>query len=253
MMYTFLTIEKSDTVASISLNRPERYNALNKVLCQEITQAIESLSTDRSVHVIRLKGEGKGFCAGLDLFEVDIEELKDAGKIVTELFNPIVLAIKSCPKPVVAQVTGVAAGAGCSLALACDVVFAGQNASFSLPFLKIALLPDTGASYFLVQQLGYKKAFEIFASNGALSASEAAQCNLINRVEDDNTLDEVCLAFCKTLSFNQTESLANLKSLLQAAETEGLTNILNLEAYYQDQAAKLPFFEMAVKKFKERK
>ncbi len=252
-MYNFLILEKTNTVTTIFLNRPERYNALNKVLCQEIAAAITQLSTDESVNVIRLKGLGKGFCAGLDLFEVDIEELKQAGKIVRELFNPIVFAIKNSPKPVVAEVSGVAAGAGCSLALACDMVFASQHAQFSLPFLKISLLPDTGASYFMVKQLGYKKAFEIFAGNKSLTALEAESCGLINRTCEETTLEEQCMAYCIGLSQLNPESLKDLKQLLQSAETKTLSDTLDLEAYYQDKAAKSPAFEAAIKQFKGRK
>ncbi|MBY0383522.1 enoyl-CoA hydratase/isomerase family protein, partial [bacterium] len=174
-------------------------------------------------------------------------------KIVTELFNPMVQAIKQSAKPVVAQVTGTAAGAGSSLALACDVVFAASNAAFSLPFLKIALLPDTGASYFIVKQLGYKKAFELFAGNKTLSASEAETCRLINQVVDEKDLDEQCITYCLGLAKMQGESLAHLKQLLQSAETAVLTDVLSLEAYYQDQAAKSPHFEEAIKQFKTRK
>ncbi len=251
MVYTFLQIEKTNALATITLNRPDRYNALNKVLCHEIRSAIEVLSDDQAVSVIRLKGHGKGFCAGLDLFEVDVKELQQAGKIVTELFNPIVLAIKNSPKPVVAQVTGTAAGAGCSLALACDVVFAAKNASFSLPFLKIALLPDTGASFFIVKQLGYKKAFEIFSGNRALTAVETEACQLINRVIDEAHLEEHCINYCMDLAKVHGESLANLKQLLQSAETASLSEVLNMEAFYQDQAAKSPYFEEAIKKFRK--
>lgn len=250
-MYSFLLIEKQGTLASIILNRPERYNALNKALCKEIASAIKELDEDKSIKVIRLKGAGKGFCAGLDLFEVDINELKEAERIVKELFNPMVLAIKNCSKPVVAQVSGAAAGAGCSLALACDVVFASNNAVFSLPFVNIALLPDTGASYFLVKQLGYKKSFEVLSSGGALKALEAEACLLVNRVVEDSALDEACFNYCSDLA--KVNNLAQLKALLQSAEVESLEKILNLEAYYQDQVAKLPRFEEALKKFKERK
>jgi 2-(1,2-epoxy-1,2-dihydrophenyl)acetyl-CoA isomerase len=250
-MYTFLQIEKLECLATITLNRPERYNALNKTLCEEIAQAIKALDKDETVKVIRIKGAGKGFCAGLDLFEVDITELKEAGKIIRELFNPMVLAIKKSTKPVVAQVTGAAAGAGCSLALACDLVFASTNAMFSLPFVNIALLPDTGASYFITKQVGYKKAFELLSGGGAFKANEAEACMLINRVCNEELLDAECIQYC--LGLAKTSNLNHLKSLLQSAEAETLEQTLDLEAYYQDKVAKLPRFEAAIKKFKERK
>lgn len=252
-MYNFLLIEKTKSIATIILNRPDRYNALNRSLCREITLAIENLSLDESINVIRIKGAGKGFCAGLDLFEIDTKEFEQAGKIVTELFNPMVLAIKNSPKPIVAQVTGTAAGAGASLALACDQVFASNTSSFSLPFLKIALLPDTGASYFIVKQLGYKKAFEIFSNSKSLTAVDAEKCGLVNHTVDENLLDEQCMAYCLELSKLNKESIGNLKMLLQSAETETLIQALNIEAFYQDQAAKSSHFEEAIKRFKERK
>ncbi|HSZ71889.1 MAG TPA: enoyl-CoA hydratase/isomerase family protein [Cytophagaceae bacterium] len=251
-MYNFLFIEKKDNVSTIVLNRPERYNAMNTVLCQEIATAVEKLAKEKETKVIRIKGMGKGFCAGLDLFSVDPSEFSQAGNIVTDLFNPIVLAIKNSVKPVIAQVTGTAAGAGCSMALACDTVYASSDALFSLPFLKIALLPDTGASYLLVKQLGYKKAFEIFSGNRNLTAPEAENLGLINQSFSSEELDEKCFEYCNQLSLQSSELLGNLKKLLQAAETQPLQEILNLEAYYQDQAASNPAFLEAIKQFKKK-
>ena len=251
-MYNFLFIEKKDGITTIVLNRPERYNALNTELCKEIAAAIEKSGEEKDTKVIRIKGMGKGFCAGLDLFSVDPREFSRAGNIVTDLFNPIVLSIKNNPKPVVAQVSGAAAGAGCSLALACDMVYASEEALFTLPFLKIALLPDTGASYLLVKQLGYKKAFEIFSGNKNLTAKEAETFGLINTVLPFDALEQACLDRCLQLAQQSSDLLGNLKKLLQAAETQPLHEILNLEAYYQDQAAAHPAFMEAIQQFKKK-
>lgn len=251
-MYHFLLIEKRDAVSTIVLNRPERYNALNVELCKEIAEAVQELAEDKSTKVIRIKGTGKGFCAGLDLFSVDPAEFARAGNIVTELFNPIVLSIKNSPKPVVAAVTGAAAGAGCSLALACDVVYAATEAVFTLPFLKIALLPDTGASYLFVKQLGYKKAFDIFSGNKSLTAQDAEAMGLINKALPAEQLEDMCWTHCQQLAAQSSSLLGNLKKLLQAAETQPLADILNLEAYYQDQAAAHPAFLEAIKQFKKK-
>lgn len=248
-MYNFLLVEKKDGVSTVVLNRPERYNALNKALCHEIAAVIEELGKDKETKVIRIKGTGKGFCAGLDLFSVDPAEFSRAGNIVTDLFNPIVLSIKNSVKPVVAQVSGAAAGAGCSLALACDIVYAAEETVFTLPFLKIALLPDTGASYFVVKQLGYKKAFEIFSGNKNITGKEAEALGLINKVLPMENLEQVCLEHCHQLTQQSSDLLGNLKKLLQAAETLPLQEMLNLEAYYQDQAAAHPAFLKAIQQF----
>jgi 2-(1,2-epoxy-1,2-dihydrophenyl)acetyl-CoA isomerase len=251
-MYNFLFIEKKDGVTTIVLNRPERYNALNKELCQEITAAVEKSGQEKDTKVIRIKGMGKGFCAGLDLFSVDPREFSRAGNIVTDLFNPIILSIRNNTKPVIAQVSGAAAGAGCSLALACDMVYAAEETLFTLPFLKIALLPDTGASYLLVKQLGYKKAFEIFSGNKNLTAKEAEMMGLINKVLPTEALEQACMEHCQQLAQQSSDLLGNLKKLLQAAETQTLHEILNLEAYYQDQAAAHPAFLEAIQQFKKK-
>jgi 2-(1,2-epoxy-1,2-dihydrophenyl)acetyl-CoA isomerase len=251
-MYNFLFIEKKDSVTTIILNRPERYNALNKELCQEIASALVMSGQEKDTKVIRIKGMGKGFCAGLDLFSIDPREFSKAGQIVTDLFNPIVLAIRENTKPVIAQVSGAAAGAGCSLALACDMVYASEETLFTLPFLKIALLPDTGASYLLVKQLGYKKAFDIFSGNKNLTAHEAESMGLINKALPIDTLEETCLQQCNQLAQQSSDLLSNLKKLLQAAETQPLHDILNLEAYYQDQAAIHPAFLEAIQQFKKK-
>ncbi len=251
-MYRFLFLEKKDGITTIVLNRPERYNALNTELCKEITTAIEKSGEEKDTKVIRIKGMGKGFCAGLDLFSVDPKEFARAGNIVTDLFNPIILSIKNNPKPVIAQVSGAAAGAGCSLALACDMVYASEEALFTLPFLKIALLPDSGASYLLVKQVGYKKAFEIFSGNKNLTAREAEAFGLVNKVLPADLVEQACMDHCIQLAQQSSELLGNLKSLLQAAETQPLQDILNLEAYYQDQAAARPAFMEAIQQFNKK-
>jgi 2-(1,2-epoxy-1,2-dihydrophenyl)acetyl-CoA isomerase len=251
-MYNFLLLEKKDGITTLVLNRPERYNAMNAALCKEIASAIEESGKEKETKVIRIKGMGKGFCAGLDLFSVDPKEFSRAGNIVTDLFNPIVLSIKNNPKPVIAQVSGAAAGAGCSLALACDMVYASEETLFTLPFLKIALLPDTGASYLLVKQVGYKKAFEIFSGNKNLTAKEAEAFGLVNKVLPAELIEQASMDHCIQLAQQSTELLGNLKKLLQAAETQPLSEILNLEAYYQDQAAAHPAFMEAIQQFKKK-
>ncbi len=190
-----LTAETSEHICTITLNRPKVYNAFNDQLTTELQDALKQAERDQNVRVIIITGEGKAFCSGQDL-----SDLKDRyvpgyvpefGQDIDRRYNPIAKRIINMEKPVIAAVNGVAAGAGCSLALACDLRIASQHASFIEVFINVALVPDTGSTYTLPRLVGLGKAKELCFTGDKVDAQEALRIGLVNRVVDaDQLMDE---------------------------------------------------------------
>lgn len=175
--------EVQDQTAWITLNRPEVKNALNKEMHEELYDCFQEASQDQEVKVIILQGSGDAFCAGADLKSVssDSAESFDYGDYLQETYNRLILLIDSISKPVIAYLNGVTVGAGLSIALACDYRIADSRAKLALSFLKIGLVPDAGASYFLPRLVGLGKAMELMLGQ-TVSAEEAFRINLITAI-----------------------------------------------------------------------
>jgi 2-(1,2-epoxy-1,2-dihydrophenyl)acetyl-CoA isomerase len=188
-MYQNIIFRVNDGVATITLNRPQVFHALNPALIREITLAVEEAAIDDSVRVVLLTGEGtKAFCSGADLKDV-AESGKTAGEILREYYNPMIQAIRNIPKPVICRLNGLAVGAGCSLVLACDVVIASEDAYLSLLFVQIGLMPDAGATFFLPRLIGMAKAFELSSTGRKVYALEAVRIGLISKAVPPSELD----------------------------------------------------------------
>jgi 2-(1,2-epoxy-1,2-dihydrophenyl)acetyl-CoA isomerase len=149
MSYQFLKYTLESGVATITLNRPDVYNALNDEITYEFQAALKEVAKDNNVRVVVLTGEGKAFCSGQDLKAASGEQKRSFMQSLHKRYNPIISAMRSLPKPIVCRLNGVAAGAGCSLALACDVIVAAEEATLIEVFINIGLVPDSGSSYFL--------------------------------------------------------------------------------------------------------
>ena len=175
---------REDAVLTITLNRPDVLNALNAAMHAGLRAALEE-AADPAVRAVVLTGAGRGFCVGQDLAEFST---MDTGDALRERYHPNVLAIRSLEKPVIAAVNGAAAGAGLSLACACDVRIAAESASFVPAFINIGLVPDAGGSYFVHRLLGYARAFEWMTSGHRLSAPEAKEWGLVTAVVPDEEL-----------------------------------------------------------------
>lgn len=188
-MYQHLLFENTDGIAKITLNRPQVYHALSPALINEITIAVKAAESDDSVRVIIITGAGeKAFCSGADLKDV-LDSGQTAGEILREYYNPMIQAIRTIPKPVICRLNGLAVGAGCSLALACDLVIAREEAYLSLLFVQIGLMPDAGATFFLPRLVGMARAFEIASTGRKVYAPEAARIGLISRSVPASDLD----------------------------------------------------------------
>ncbi|ACT95420.1 enoyl-CoA hydratase/isomerase family protein [Dyadobacter fermentans] len=228
-MYQNLIFENRDGIARITLNRPDVFHALSPALISEITQAIRIAAEDASVRVVLLTATGeKAFCSGADLKEASASGMS-AGEILRDYYEPMITTIRDIPKPVICRLNGVAVGAGCSLALACDMVIAAEDTYLSFAFVQIGLMPDAGATFFLPRMIGLARAFELASSGRRIPATEAKQIGLITHSVPRESLDEetgkliACYRHAPTLAIGAMKRAFNQSmhsNLPQMLETE---------------------------------
>jgi len=234
-MYQNLTSETAQGVATITLNRPQVYNALSPDLILEITAAIKATAADNNVRVVVLTATGdKAFCSGADL-KAGMGSGQSLGESLRTNYNPMILAIRSLPKPVVCRLNGLAAGAGCSLALACDLVIAAEDAYLCQIFVNIGLMPDAGSTFFLPRLLGMQRAFEIASTGRRVYAPEAAQLGLIHQSVAADKLDEAVNQTVEYYKNAPTKAIGAMKQVLNQSLHADLAQMLELEAVWQDQ------------------
>lgn len=246
----------ADGIARITLNRPDRLNAVTRGLMLDLGTAIAEATAHDDVRVISLTGAGRGFCAGQDLTERDPRKLDgplDLAAIQRELFHPVVRALRETPKPVVACVGGVAAGAGAGFALAADIVLADAEARFVFSFAKVGLSVDAGLGHALVQGLGAPRARALLMLGGALTGSEAAQAGLIWRAVPGDALEDEHEALLTQLAAAPRAALAGIKGAVAAASTAPLAEYLEIEAGLQGRAGAHPDYAEGVLSFLERR
>lgn len=219
----------ADGVAFVTLNRPAALNSFTNAMHEELRAALRRAAVDDAVRAVLLTGAGRGFCAGQDLAEVAADANADLGDAVERNWNPLIRAITSLPKPVICAVNGVAAGAGVSIALACDLVLAGKSARFIQSFAKIGLIPDSGGTWHLPRAVGMARAKGLAMLGDTLSAEDAAAWGLIWRcVADDILLDEAT-KLAGLLATQPTLAFANIKRLMHDSGTRSLDDHLEHE------------------------
>ncbi|RAW00198.1 enoyl-CoA hydratase-related protein [Pseudochryseolinea flava] len=251
--YKFLTLETKDGVATLTLNRPEVFNALNDEITFEMQDALKAIAKDDAVRVVVLTGSGKAFCSGQDLKSAAGQEKRSFMESLHKRYNPIVRAMRNLPKPIVARVNGVAAGAGCSLALACDIIVASEDASLIEVFINIGLVPDSGSSYFLPRLVGMAKAFEWATMGTKIKATEAAQYGLINKAVPADQLDNAVAEYTNYFAKAPTKSIGLIKKMLAKSATSSLDEMLDYEAYCQEIAGSSNDYKEGVKAFLEKR
>lgn len=215
MTEILLTIESS--IATITLNRPEKFNALAGDMREQLLSAIQTVRDDEAARVLIMTGAGKAFCAGGDvlaMYQTQQDHQVDRLSTWLELGGEIVQSLRHLPKPVIAAVNGVAAGAGCNLALACDLRFASEKASFSQAFVRLGLHPDWGGSFFLPQLIGTARAAELMFTGDVIDAQTAQTLGLVNRVVSPDELLPQVTEFARRLTTFSAESLAEIKESL---------------------------------------
>lgn len=237
-----LGYDVTDGMAVITLDRPEVLNAFNDELGHAALEAVEKAAGDDGVRCIVITGAGRAFSSGEDLGALAEGYQSGAsaplGNILVDRYNPLIRAIASAPKPVVAAVNGVAAGAGASIALACDFRIASEKARLVLAFIKVGLVPDSGAIWFLTKLVGAAKAWELAALGEPVSADEALRLNLVNRVAPLDEFADAWRSFAGELASGPTRAYALTKRLLRSAMESSLDDQLDLEGELQAEAGR---------------
>ncbi len=236
MSYQCILFDVTDGVARLTLNRPDRLNSFNMEMHAEVRDALERVRDDPGCRVLVLRGAGRGFCAGQDLGDRAVSPAggaTDLGESIELRYKPLVLALRGLPKPVIAAVNGVAAGAGANIALACDLVIAARSASFIQSFSKLGLVPDSGGTWNLPRLVGQARAIGLAFLAEKLSAEQAAEWGMIWRCVDDAELPSVVDELARQLARAPTRGLARTKEAIYGSGQRALEQQLDLERDYQ--------------------
>ena len=254
--YETVILLRDGAAARIELNRPETMNAWNKQLGRDLLDAIGTVSGESGVRAVEIGGAGRGFSSGADLragFDPTPAGHPDVLTVLHELYHPIILGLRSMPKPVVASVNGPAVGIGCSLALAADLIVAARSAYFLLAFVNIGLVPDGGSSVFVPERAGFARATQMSMLGERIGAEQALDWGLINRVVEDADLTHEVGALVDRLVAGPTLAYAGIKRQLNARAYAGIEQQLGLEAQIQQQQATTADFNEGVTAFAEKR
>jgi 2-(1,2-epoxy-1,2-dihydrophenyl)acetyl-CoA isomerase len=232
MSYETLTLARADGVATVTLNRPEAFNALNIALGRDLFHAVLEVDDDPSVRAVVITGAGKAFCAGGDVkgFADNLDRIGALIKELTTYLHGAVSRLCRADKPVIMAINGVAAGGGMSLALAGDVVLAAESARFTMAYSRIAATPDGSSSYYLPRLIGLRRAMELYFTNRVLTAREAQEWGLITRVVPDGELDAAARTLARELAQGPTKAFGGAKRLFHQSTWESLETQMELEA-----------------------
>src|SRR5919201_755158 len=255
MAYEHVIVERADQVATITLNRPDAYNALNLGLGRDLFHAVLEVDEDPDVRCVVITGAGRAFCAGGDVKDF-ADNLPRIGVLVKELTTELhgaVSRLARSDKPVIMAVNGVAAGGGFSFALAGDVVMAAESARFTMAYSKIAATPDGSSSYFLPRLVGLRRALELYLTNRVLSAREALEWGLVTRVVPDAELRAAVDAMARELAAGPTRAIRGAKRLFHQSTWESLETQMELEAQAIAASGRTDDFKAGVTAFANKK
>ena len=255
--YETVTVETAESVCSITLNRPDSLNAFNDAMRKELLDALQQAEGHEAVRCLVITGAGRAFGSGQDLAELESwyaqgrePEFRD---LLRQSYNPVIRRLREMQKPIIAAVNGVAAGAGFSLALACDIRVASEEASFIQAFIKVGLIPDLGSTFYLPQLVGLGKAAELCFTGDKVSAQEALRLGIVNRVVKHDDLLTVTMELARKLAHLPTRAIGLTKRLLNAANASDLDTQLEAEAFAQQTAGKTADHREGVAAFIEKR
>jgi len=252
-MYNTLLFETENNKAVITLNRPEVYNAFNEQMKKDLQDALKEAEKSKDVRVVILTGAGKAFCSGQDLKEVMNLPNRSFSESLHKGYNPIIRSMRNMPKPIICRLNGVAAGAGCSLALACDLIIAAEEASMTEIFINIGLVLDSGSSYFLPRLVGSVRAFELATTGKKITAKEAYWYGIVNKVVSLNELDAAIEESSNYYANAPTKAIGLMKKMLNKSFHSDLDTMLDYEAYCQEIAGSSSDNKEGVKAFLEKR
>lgn len=242
-----------NNIAYITLNRPDKLNSFNREMALLLQSKLDECASLHEVRAVYLTGAGKGFCAGQDLAEVVDPNGPGMQRILSEHYNPIITRLRNMPKPIIAAVNGVAAGAGANIALACDIVVATQSASFIQAFSKIGLIPDSGGTYTLPRLIGWQKASALMMLGDKVTAAEAERLGMLYKVFADEEFIDSSKNIAATLAQMPTKALAYIKHALNQSASNDLEAQLQLEDVYQQKASDTDDFKEGVQAFLDKR
>ena len=245
--------EIKNAVGVITLNRPERLNALNGEIHEGIRQAFNKIETDDAIRAVLLTGAGRGFCAGADLLQNLGGNERDLGASIDKDYNPLVRRMRACPKPIVCAVNGIATGAGMNLALAGDIIIAARSATFAQGFIRIGLIPDAGGTYFLPRLIGDARARAMAMLGETISAAQAEAFGLVYKLLDDASFAEEALAMAVALAASPSQALAAMKQAFNVSANNSLDVQLDVERDLQRKMGTTPDFAEGVRAFIEKR
>jgi 2-(1,2-epoxy-1,2-dihydrophenyl)acetyl-CoA isomerase len=241
-------------IARLTLNRPDQLNAFTVRMHTEVAHALQTVETDRRVRVLLITGAGRGFCAGQDLSERNVEAGPlDLGSNIEAYYNPFITRLTALPVPVVCAVNGVAAGAGVNIALACDIVLAKRSAKFVQAFSAIGLVPDAGGTWHLPRAVGQARALGFVLAGEPLSADKAQEWGLIWKAVEDEHFSAEVESLLQRLAAGPTRGLAAAKRAIRAASTATLAQQLDLERDLQRECGRTEDYREGVTAFKQRR
>jgi 2-(1,2-epoxy-1,2-dihydrophenyl)acetyl-CoA isomerase len=254
MSFATIRLNIADQVATLTLNRPDKLNAFTAEMHGELQTALGQVgATDSGVRALLITGAGRGFCAGQDLSQRAGPVAPDLGETIERYFNPLVRTLRRMEIPIIGAVNGVAAGAGMSLALACDITLAARSATFLQAFAKIGLVPDSGSTFFLPRLAGDARARGLAMLAEKITAEQAADWGLIWKVVDDDKLVEEAMGLARHLASQPTRGLALIKQALNQAASNDLDRQLDLERDLQRIAGRTEDYREGVAAFLEKR
>lgn len=232
MTYNTIQFDIDDGAARLTLDRPDRLNSFTVEMHEEVRDALDQVEADKTVRTLLITGAGRGFCAGQDLSDRAVAPGSDAvdlGDSVEKRYNPLIRTLTSLPMPVICAVNGVAAGAGASIAFACDIVIAAKSAKFIMSFANIGLVPDSGGSWAMPRLVGQARALGMALTGDPVKAEQAADWGLIWKCVDDDQLTDETTALARKFAAAPTRGLAETKKLIRSAFMRPLDEQLDLE------------------------
>lgn len=246
-------LDVADSIGTVTLNRPASLNAMNQKLVEELTAVLHAVEDNPEVRVVILTGQGKAFCAGGDLAYIESLESAIVGRQFIARVGHLVSLLMNLSKPVIAMVNGVAAGAGFNLALACDLVYSAQSARFAQSFVKVGLVPDCGGMYLLPRLIGLHKAKELMFTAELITAEQALELGLVNKVVPVNELAAATYAMANQLAHSAPVALGLMKKIINRSDTLDLESVLDYEADMQAICMQTVDHKEGVQAFKEKR
>lgn len=250
---TDILFEVKNGVAIITLNRPEKFNAITGPMALQLQSILDECAADQNARTVYLTGNGRAFCAGQDLSEMSGDKAPGFDRILAEHYNPIVSRIRNMEKPVVCAVNGVAAGAGANIAICCDIVVAAASASFIQAFSKVGLIPDSGGTFNLPRLVGFQKATALMMLGDKLSAADAEKYGMLYKVFADEVFAAESMKIALVLAAMPTKALAYTKQALNASLHNSFEAQLRVEDKLQFAAANTYDYNEGVAAFLEKR